>query len=312
MAEVNPPLHMQARTDHTAAGDRALIETLMPVAGVADPAHLLVTQNGTPNMSVNVAAGRVVVDGTENALQGVYHCVNDATKNVTIAAADATNPRIDLIVARVRDASYSGVTNAWAIEAVTGTPAATPVAPATPANSYVLAQISVPANATAITNSQITDRRSSLIVGGNPPGCIVHRQTAQGISHATMTAIQFNSPDIRDTHGFHDPSSNNTRMTVPAGLGGLYLAGANVGFSGNGTGSRITRLLKNGTTVIGSLDGPAPSADVTSFQCVTVPVLLVPGDYLEVVVYQTSGGILNTYASSITPQFGWMQRIGTA
>lgn len=171
MAEVNPPLHLQARTDHTAVGDRSLLETLFMQQGVAEAAHLAVTQNGTPNMSVNVAAGRVVIDGTENSLQGYYHCTNDATKNLVIAAADATNPRIDLVVAKVEDASYSGVTNAWSLAVVTGTPAASPAAPSAPANSITLAQISVPALDTTIGTAQITDTRTRCAALGGTTVC---------------------------------------------------------------------------------------------------------------------------------------------
>lgn len=176
MAEVNPPLNLQARSDHTAVGDRQLLDSIYVYGGIAQRAHLGVTQNGTPNMSVNVAAGKVVVIGTENALQGAYHCWNDATKNVVIAPSDPTNPRIDLIVARVRDAAYSGVTNAWAIEAVTGAPAASPAAPATPANSYVIARVAVAASATSITNAVITDLRQLARPWGAAWGTISETQ----------------------------------------------------------------------------------------------------------------------------------------
>lgn len=159
--EVNPPLNLQARNDHTAVGDRQLIASISPTSNVMLAAHLAVTQNGTPNMSVNVAAGKAIVHGTEAApLQGAYHVWNDATKNLTIASADAVNKRIDLVVCRVRDAAYSGSTNAWALEVVTGTPAASPVAPALPANSYALASIEVAALASSITNAVITDLRT--------------------------------------------------------------------------------------------------------------------------------------------------------
>lgn len=62
---------------------------------------------------------------------------------------------------QVQDAAYSGAINAASIVAVTGTPAASPAEPAVPANAWVLALVDVPANDTAITNSQITDRRTT-------------------------------------------------------------------------------------------------------------------------------------------------------
>src|SRR5262245_56819024 len=47
-----------------------------------------VTAQGTPHMTVAVAAGTVAVAGTQVAVTG---------GNVTITAANATNPRFDLI-----------------------------------------------------------------------------------------------------------------------------------------------------------------------------------------------------------------------
>lgn len=153
------PVWLQAGT-YTAETDRALVASVFSMGGgVVRSTDCAVTQNGTPNMSVNVAPGFVVVPGTENSLQGSYLCWIDATKNVTIAAANATNPRIDLIVARVRDAAYSGASNTFAVEAVTGTAAASPAAPATPANSIVLAHVSVAAADTTIVTGDITDKR---------------------------------------------------------------------------------------------------------------------------------------------------------
>lgn len=132
--------------------------------GIVDPGDYAVAQNGTPNMSVNVSRGGVVVLGTESAPnQGGYFVHNDATVNVGIAASDPTNPRYDLIVVRVRDKEYSGATYSATIEVKQGTAAASPVEPTPDANSYVLARVSVAAAATSITNANITDRRAYLL-----------------------------------------------------------------------------------------------------------------------------------------------------
>jgi hypothetical protein len=157
MTALNPPLHLQNRTDHTAQGDRLLIRSLWRIGGRAASGDCAVAAQGSPNMSVTVSAGALIIPGTENAFQGTYHCFNDASVTVTITAADTTNPRIDLIVGKVQDAFYSGATNAWSLVAVAGTPAGVPVAPAAPANSVILATVSVAANATTITNANITN-----------------------------------------------------------------------------------------------------------------------------------------------------------
>lgn len=153
------PLWTQGGTT-SAEEDRAAIRALLQSGGVLTPTDLAVTQNGTPNMSVNVAAGRVAVPGSESAsLQGTYVGWLDATLNVVISAADATNARIDLIVARIKDAQYSGASNTFTVEAVTGTPSGSPAVPTAPANTVVLAQIAVAALAASIVTANITDKR---------------------------------------------------------------------------------------------------------------------------------------------------------
>lgn len=128
---------------------------------------LAVTANGTPNMSVNVAAGQAFVAGTESATQGGSVVTNDATVNLAIAAADATNPRIDIVVARWYSETVAVGSRKFALEVVTGTPAASPAVPSTPANSLVLAQIAVAAAAASITNANITDKRAfTAALGG--------------------------------------------------------------------------------------------------------------------------------------------------
>lgn len=172
MTEVTPPGFLQnAGNVHTAEILRSSYSGLL--AGVVSSGSLVarggvvpsmggalaVTQNGSPNMSVNVASGQAYVPGTEGTKQGTYVCVNDATKNITITAADGTNPRIDLIVAKVQDTLYSGATNSWSLVVVTGTPAGSPAAPTAPANSVTLAQIAVGAGVTSIVTANITDKR---------------------------------------------------------------------------------------------------------------------------------------------------------
>jgi hypothetical protein len=72
-----------------------------------------------------------------------------AAADVTITAADATNPRIDLIV----------VTSAGALAVRAGTPAASPKPPARTANDVVIAAVYVPANDTSIETTKCIDMR---------------------------------------------------------------------------------------------------------------------------------------------------------
>lgn len=141
--------------------------------GVVGSGDLAVTQNGTPNMSVNVAAGAAVIRAgyAGNITGGVYSLLNDATVNVVISAADGTNPRRDLVIAQARDNSDGGDAAADArIVVVAGTPAASPSDPSLTAypNALVLARVAVAAGATSITTANITDLRTRASALGAP------------------------------------------------------------------------------------------------------------------------------------------------
>jgi len=154
------PNWLQAGT-YTAAQDRLNQQAVLNTAGVIGAGSLAVTAQASPNMTVNIAAGWGAIVPTTSGL-GVYGIYNDATVVQTISAANATNPRIDLIVATINDAQYSGSANNVVFTTVAGTPAVSPTVPTTPNNSIVLAQIAVAAATTTITTANITDRRSPV------------------------------------------------------------------------------------------------------------------------------------------------------
>lgn len=172
MAEINPPYAMQnAGATHTAENDRMHLSGIFAGARVASSmvsrggiardagGAFGVTQTGSPTMSVQVASGIAYVPGSEGSTQGVYACTNNGTKTISITAAHASLPRIDLIVLQVRDSAYSGASNDWIITSITGTAASSPVAPTVPNNNITLAQIAVGAAVTSIVNANITDAR---------------------------------------------------------------------------------------------------------------------------------------------------------
>lgn len=159
--------------------------------GIVQAADFAVTQNGTPNMSVNVGAGIALVAGTSNVpVQGPYNAYNDAAVNLAIAASNATNPRIDVACLTIDDQFYGGPDNTPQLQIITGTPAASPAVPAVPANSLVFAHIYVGAAVTSITNSNINTTTGT----GNPDviafvasRCIAAQGSVTG-SGCTITA----------------------------------------------------------------------------------------------------------------------------
>jgi hypothetical protein len=160
--------------------------------GVVGSGDLAVTENGTPNMSVNVAAGAAVIRAgyAGNITGGVYTALNDATANVVISAADPTNPRYDLVLMQARDDSDGGDAAADArLVVVTGTPAASPSDPSLTSypNSLVLARVQVDAAAASITTAKITDLRTRAhALGGVGVGSSSQRPTGASLSEGKV------------------------------------------------------------------------------------------------------------------------------
>lgn len=127
---------------------RTLIDALYSSEGVCGLTDLVVTQRGAgANMSVDVSAGEVIIQGDAVANQGKYVCRSTAVTNLTIATAPGSGSRTDLIVAQLYDKQADGGTQyAWTPLVVTGSTTA-------PASSVVLAQVTVPAGTASITTA---------------------------------------------------------------------------------------------------------------------------------------------------------------
>jgi hypothetical protein len=125
-----------------------------------------VTAQGSPNMTVAVAKAGVISNGTLFAIA--------ASASLAIGAADASNPRFDLIVA----------TSAGAFAVRAGTASSTPQPPARTANDVLLAVVYVPAAATTIATTQIVDLRISRSTN------VVLKKTTSPVTFNTTLAIQ--------------------------------------------------------------------------------------------------------------------------
>ena len=100
---------------------------------------------------------------------------------------------------------------------------------------------------------------------GTPPGARAVTNAVASIAHNTWTSIAYAGTDRFDTDAYHDNSTNNTRMTIPAGLGGRYLIGGTVGIAQDATGQRAARIyLNNATRIGGEVTMDATTAAVPS------------------------------------------------
>ncbi|MET8404523.1 hypothetical protein [Streptomyces sp900116325] len=140
-------------------------------SGVRPGGGLAVSVAGS---TITITAGAGVVQGGSSAVQGPYLFYNDASVTRTLTAANATNPRVDLVYARIRDtdADASGARDGDVLY-LAGTAAASPVAP-TPADpSYiVLATISVPKSGSGSPSVSTATRAYTAAAGGVTVGSV--------------------------------------------------------------------------------------------------------------------------------------------
>ena len=136
-------------------------DTVSAVAGVLTGCGVTVAGS-----NATVAAGQVVV--TPAAGNNGSYIVGLTSTVLALTARDATYGRIDRVAIRVWDNSVDGLgqDKADAI-IVTGTPAASPVAPALPAGVLELAQLQVP-NAAGGAVTVVDRRRRTTANGGIP------------------------------------------------------------------------------------------------------------------------------------------------
>ena len=130
----------------------------------------------------------------------LLHARHDFTA-LAISASNATNPRIETIIAQVKDAAYAGTEVTFSVSVVVGTAEAgrryanLKGAGAVPASSLVLAYVLVPAKAVSIEAADIENRATAVGIGLSPLPMTLHSSSGtmksgeawEMVSTATVT-----------------------------------------------------------------------------------------------------------------------------
>ncbi len=137
-----------------------------------------VAQHAPPGMNVDVATGQCFI-------QGVFG-ENGTIKTLTIAAADATNPRIDRVVLRC-----DTVAQDVEVLVLPGIAAVSPAAPALVRSAtqtdYSLYQVLVGTTVTSIVTANLTDERQYASARGIPAKAVTAAGTLTPFSPASLT-----------------------------------------------------------------------------------------------------------------------------
>ncbi len=163
--------------------------------------------------------------------------------------------------------------------------------------------MAIPATLTASVGDKIsagnwnTYERDALNFLLSPPRCKVFNSTTYTIaSSAVFTLLSWDS-EVYDTDTMHSTVTNTSRLV--ATTAGLYSHTTSIFFAANATGQRAIEVRKNaagsnsgGTLIVQSNSGAAATGAASMSVSTTTDVQMTAGDYLEVFVYQSSGGSL--------------------
>lgn len=129
------------------------------------------------------------------------------------------------------------------------------------------------------------------------PACVwVYNSANISIADSTATVITFNT-ELYDAFAMH--GVGGAHLTIPSGWDGDWEWDLKIQWASSATGYREVRARLNGATDIW-LDRRPAFATFASHQACHVPAYpMVAGDYMELVVTQTSGGALNATAAGV-------------
>lgn len=127
--------------------------------------------------------------------------------------------------------------------------------------------------------------------------CSIYSLGNTSIVNSLFTIIAFNSETI-DTNNLHSTTSNASRITIQQA--GTYFVGVRFAINTAASGSLRGFLLRNASTLalVGEANLNSGSGSAYASIGMTGVFQLNAGDYLELTVFQTSGGALSMRGQS--------------
>ncbi len=123
-------------------------------------------------------------------------------------------------------------------------------------------------------------------------GCSLYRSTPLSVGASANTTLAMNAED-HDTASFHDNSTNPSRITIPAGYGGLYFVSYCIDPAAVTAGVSCW-IQKNGNSTVRYAGAATTTSASAVFPLVASCVMdLAAGDYVEVGAFHSAVGAQN-------------------
>lgn len=152
-----------------------------------------------------------------------------------------------------------------------------------------------------VTAAYLNSLRDAIAYLTGTPLCVVTSSVTQSIATATLVPATFDTEAV-DSDAMHSTTTNISRLVCVTA--GWFDAEGTAGLAANATGSRFIEFMLNGTTEIARVEiGANASAGRGTSLVTATKVFLNVGDYLELVVFQNSGGALSTAIGPTAARF---------
>lgn len=148
----------------------------------------------------------------------------------------------------------------------------------------------------ALWNSNVRDAGNFFLAV--PQVILTQSSAVQAAANVTFINVLWDT-EVRDNDATHSTVTNTSRITIVTA--GYYTISGTAGWAGSAAGQRISRWAVNGTAVAGTETcANAALATTSAYRCTSTDLFLNVGDYLEMQIWQNSGGSLNTNIGSST------------
>lgn len=240
---------------------------LLAYQGTGVKSGCVVTESASPGMKVDVASGTGYLAWAEVSVS--------ASVDLTVTAADGSNPRVDLV----------SINSGGTAVVTAGTAAAQPVAPAIPATSMPIAFLYVPTSDTTITDNQVNDKRVILLPASSPSP--MYAENSGELVSVSGSAFAWKGSNVVP----YVATSIHGAVFIGTVIDGATYQAAVVTESG-GT---IATITKSGSVTADSVDAETQNGRV--LMLFDPPVVLTAGSIYYVITGRTDSS--DTYALPI-------------